>query len=83
MQPLVSPYGNAWRGIRAQVLHEEPRCRACGAPAQAVDHIRPIALGGMHDRANLQALCKRCHRYKTTKEATARTKGRGIQISRP
>jgi 5-methylcytosine-specific restriction protein A len=61
----------AWRKLRAMVLREESECATPGCihPARVVDHIRPHrgdpAL--FFDRANLQALCKRCHDQKTAK----------------
>ncbi len=55
-------YGVLWRRIRAQVLSEEPLCRACAfegfvTRADEVDHALPKALGGTDARENLQALC--------------------------
>ena len=58
-----------WRRLRAQVLREEPLCRSCGAPATDVDHIIPRAKGGTHHRANLQSLCRPCHRTKTQRDS--------------
>lgn len=57
-------YGVAWRRLRAQVLAEEPLCRACASEgfvtaAEEVDHAKPKALGGTDARENLQALCAR------------------------
>ena len=43
-------------------------CVKCGLPAQEADHILPIALGGSHDRQNLQPLCRDCHKAKTTND---------------
>jgi 5-methylcytosine-specific restriction endonuclease McrA len=38
-------------------------------PGTTVDHIVPLARGGpAYDRANLQVLCIRCHRWKTARE---------------
>ena len=57
-----------WRRTRAVVLAEEPMCRSCGLPAQAVDHVIDIALGGAeYDRSNLRPLCHRCHNAKRAK----------------
>jgi hypothetical protein len=58
-------YDWQWRKIRAAFLAEHPRCVACGAPAQHVDHRVPLAAGGTHDPSNLQAMCHRCHSRKT------------------
>jgi len=65
--PCARGYGWAWQKIRRQVLFANPVCR-CGQPANEVDHILPLARGGTHDIANLQALCKACHSRKTVSE---------------
>ena len=45
------------------------RCARCGGTERLeVDHKVPVALGGKSDISNLQALCARCHREKTTAE---------------
>jgi len=51
-----------WRAERARFLRRNPRC-PCGARSDTVDHIirhrgDPVLFW---DRANWQALCKRCH----------------------
>ncbi len=51
----------------------EPLCRACAGQglvvaAREVDHIRPLAEGGVHAFDNLQPLCKPCHTRKTLRE---------------
>lgn len=62
----------AWKRLRAEVLADEPLCRACASrglvvPATDVDHI----VNGEGDysddnsRANLQPLCHECHSLKT------------------
>lgn len=67
-----------WRAVRAAVLREQPLCRVCAeagvsVPAQVVDHVVPIKLGGARfDRTNLQALCVPCHNRKTASERQAR-----------
>jgi 5-methylcytosine-specific restriction protein A len=66
-------YGTAWRTIRAQVLLETPACAQCGALATEVDHVKPLRLGGTHDRSNLKALCKPCHSRKTQAETFPRS----------
>ena len=57
-----------WRALRASVLHEAAyqceRCREAGrrALARLVHHVKPIRDGGdPWARANLEALCIRCH----------------------
>lgn len=65
-----------WRGLRRQVLREEPWCRVDGCPnlANEVDHVVPLGVwdGDPYDRANLQALCKRHHSQKTAAEKWGR-----------
>ena len=68
-------YGANWQKIRSSVLAETP---LCADPfefhaneervelAAEVDHIVPKAKGGTDDPENLQALCERCHKYKTS-----------------
>ena len=57
-----------WRILRRRVLFEQPLCD-CGALAEEVDHIRPLADGGApYDRANLKGRCKPCHSRKTRAE---------------
>lgn len=63
--------------IRKLVLLEEPLCRQCLAEgrttqAREVDHIIPLEAGGTDDRANLQALCRQCHKQKTAFDAAMR-----------
>ncbi len=62
--------------IRKFVLLEEPLCRQCLAEgrttqAREVDHIISRS-GGTDDRANLQALCRQCHKQKTAFDAAKR-----------
>jgi 5-methylcytosine-specific restriction endonuclease McrA len=60
-----------WRALRRRVLYEEPICSGCKMERSLhVDHI--VAHKGRQDlfwdRANLQALCARCHNSKTCKQ---------------
>lgn len=44
------------------------RCRACERELDAsheTDHVVPLYHGGTHTLANLQALCRPCHYFKT------------------
>ena len=65
-----------WRHLRAQVLQDEPLCRACVTegrvePATDIDHITPHrgSLALFWDRYNLQPLCHSCHSRKTQEGA--------------
>ena len=63
-------YDGRYRRIRNRYLAANPVCeireKCNGDPATEVDHITPISNGGaVHDEANLQSVCKPCHRWKT------------------
>ena len=52
-----------WYGQLTEVYGE--RCANCGERGQLViDHIVPIAKGGLSERGNLQLLCASCNRIK-------------------
>ena len=55
---------------RAALRRDRYRCRNCGRPGRLeVDHIQPLDKGGAaFDSANLQTLCRTCHRQKTARE---------------
>lgn len=68
-------YGGRWQRLRAAYLAGHPVCvdpfgRHEGQviPATEVDHITPRVRGGTDHVENLQALCKSCHSYKTSRE---------------
>lgn len=51
------------------VLGRDVLCRHCGERASVeMDHIVPLAKGGRDDLANLQGLCRDCHRIKTRRD---------------
>ena len=63
-------YTAQWRAVRLGYLAWHPWCELCeGVKATEVHHVVPLANGGTHDPANLQALCKRCHSSLTAKAA--------------
>lgn len=52
----------AWRALRAQVLARDRwTCQLCGAPAEHVDHVCPVASGGEDHPSNLRATCADCN----------------------
>lgn len=67
-----SKYGkrNESRGFRKIILELlGNKCSNCESIDNLqVDHIIPISNGGVHEFCNLQALCVKCHRKKTTIE---------------
>lgn len=60
-------YGWAWTRIRTAYIAEHPRCNRCGKPAVDVhhrDHRGPLDAGA-NAWANLESLCRSCHRRET------------------
>lgn len=43
------------------------RCWICGAPATAIDHVKPISKGGANWPCNLRPICKSCNSKKHAK----------------
>lgn len=48
------------------------RCTSCGDPADQVDHVIPLALGGAHALANLRPICAGCNREKGSRPPDGR-----------
>ena len=64
-----------WKKMRMHVLGTNPICAACGIQAATdLDHIIPHQgdRNLFFDIANVQPLCKECHRSKTAAERDAR-----------
>lgn len=52
----------AWRALRQVVLDRDGHCcQICGAPANDVAPIRPVAHGDRTWPGNLRAICQRCN----------------------
>ena len=63
-----------WESARRAALRRDGyRCRSCGKAGRLeVDHIRPLDKGGLpYEPGNLQAICRRCHVEKTSREFPA------------
>jgi 5-methylcytosine-specific restriction enzyme A len=66
-------YTGQWERRRATFLKKHRWCVICGEPAEQVDHIVPVAVGGsMWDEANWQPLCRHHHSAKTMGEMNER-----------
>jgi 5-methylcytosine-specific restriction endonuclease McrA len=59
--------GWAWSATRAARLADHPACAVCRSPATKLDHVIPRSAGS-GVAGNLQALCRACHRAKSTAE---------------
>jgi 5-methylcytosine-specific restriction endonuclease McrA len=65
-----------WAKTRRRILQRDAyRCHVCEQPgADEVDHLRP---GDDHSDANLSAICRSCHRTKSSLEGVrARRSGK-------
>lgn len=60
-------YGHDWQQLRLAVLVRDGwQCRWCGGPADTVDHLVPLALGGARlDPENCAAACRKCNYGRT------------------
>ena len=58
----------AYRAMREDVLARDSHtCYVCGQEANEVDHIHPLAKGGIDSYENLAAICRRCNLAKSDK----------------
>jgi len=57
-----------WKKIRARILRRDLwECYWCGADATTVDHLVPVAKGGLDIDENLVAACAKCNYAKQDK----------------
>ncbi|MGW5735720.1 MULTISPECIES: HNH endonuclease [Streptomyces] len=88
--------GIGWTSTRATVWHRDNGlCQhirydtglPCYLTGDAVDHIKPLSLGGLSIASNLQVLCRWHHNKKTAQEAAdarrARAKTRAQSRTKP
>jgi len=70
-----------WANLRLVILARDGHtCRlawpGCLGVATDVDHVIPACDGGGDDPDNLMAVCRRCHRTKTGREAARKRRPR-------
>lgn len=81
LRPCPTHQREPWDGSRRRQLdtltaadrkrirrRDDWTCQQCGSPGSDVDHIVPLAFGGLNDPTNLQVLCVSCHRTKSSRE---------------
>lgn len=78
-RPGATPRLRGRAGVerRERYLRNHPLCVHCAregraTPATVVDHVEPLADGGVDNETNFQSLCADHHDIKTAAEATAR-----------
>lgn len=70
-------YGNKWTKLRRLALmRDHGLCQVCLknrqiTAGQEIDHIVPKSAGGTDELANLQVICKPCHKAKTGRESNS------------
>ena len=61
-------YDYQWRQISKALREEQPWCSICARTIDlTVDHIKPLAEGGLTIRSNLQVLCRKCNSSKANR----------------
>lgn len=78
-QPIARVRGRRLQAIRSRLLRAEPLCAECRRQgrlreAVALDHVVALVNGGTNDEANLQGLCRECHREKTAADTGKRAR---------
>ena len=63
--------------VQARINFYGGLCYLCGKPAEAIDHVKPLARGGSHWPANLRPICTRCNVVKGAKWPYELVKHRG------
>jgi 5-methylcytosine-specific restriction endonuclease McrA len=72
-----------WTALRAKVFAAKGRqCWWCGRPADTVDHVRPLILGGTSELDNLVPSCRRCN-FSRGAALGNRLRRRGVPVSAP
>lgn len=67
--PTTRARGPEYDRRRSELLQPGVLCIYCGAPADTMDHVTPIAKGGDHSPANTVAACARCNASKGARSA--------------
>lgn len=58
-------YDHYWRELSKQMRAAQPWCSKCGSTKDlTLDHITPLAQGGINDQSNAMVLCRRCNSQK-------------------
>ncbi len=59
---------SSWSLCARRAMHRAAAtCALCKQPADDIDHIVPVSLGGTGDHDNLRALCHACHNLETAR----------------
>ena len=66
----------AWQRGRCAACQQDLQCLPC----YDLDHVEPLALGGLHTDSNLQLLCPMCNRQKGAKPPIVFMQARGYVL---
>lgn len=73
--------GDMPKGAWSALLRVYEECLNCGSTEDLqLDHVFPLALGGLHTLENAQVLCGECNRKKSTKHIDYRDPSKGILV---
>lgn len=51
--------------LQARIAYYGGKCWICGAPYEAIDHVKPIKVGGSNWPGNLRPICTKCNSLKS------------------
>lgn len=64
--PVIPKRKPLQKSVKIKILSDHPFCSKCnGAGNLSIDHIHPVAFGGIDTSANLQVLCRSCNASKS------------------
>lgn len=82
---LLGQIGNVSQGIETKLFTlQRGKCACCKGQLRRrkthLDHIKPLSLGGLHEDANLQLLCRTCNLSKGFKTPESFMRSRGFLL---
>jgi 5-methylcytosine-specific restriction endonuclease McrA len=63
----ATPYKVSPQSVVARIDYWGRKCWMCGGPYEHIDHVKPIAAGGLHIPANMRPSCAPCNIRKRDK----------------
>jgi 5-methylcytosine-specific restriction endonuclease McrA len=63
----ATPYPVAAKSVLARIEYWGRKCWMCGGPYEHIDHVKPIAAGGLNIPANMRPSCAPCNLAKRDK----------------
>lgn len=63
----ATPWPISEKDVEQRMLAQGQKCWMCGNDADTIDHVKPLAAGGLHILANLRPACLSCNSRKRSK----------------